>query len=108
MTAVAGVSDTVVLAILPNRFRVLVESDPEGNGSLLSGFPHVTETGFPHVVLSGPFTPPGLRTVDLTVTAQSDLTPVPEPITMVLGGTGLLALAYAGRTRLFGRQSDAN
>jgi hypothetical protein len=33
---------------------------------------------------------------------------VPEPMTMVLGGTGLLALAYAGRRRLFGRQSEAN
>jgi hypothetical protein len=31
-------------------------------------------------------------------------TPVPEPITMFLGGTGLLALGYAARKRLFGRQ----
>lgn len=30
-----------------------------------------------------------------------DLAPVPEPITMFLGGTGLLTLAYAGRRRLF-------
>jgi hypothetical protein len=29
-------------------------------------------------------------------------TPVPEPITMFLGGTGLLALAFAARKRLFG------
>jgi hypothetical protein len=28
--------------------------------------------------------------------------PVPEPITMFLGGTGLLALGYAARKRLFG------
>jgi hypothetical protein len=32
---------------------------------------------------------------------------VPEPITMFLGGTGLLALAYAARKRLFGRQQLA-
>ncbi len=30
-------------------------------------------------------------------------TPVPEPITMFLGGTGLLALGYAARKRLFSR-----
>jgi hypothetical protein len=30
-------------------------------------------------------------------------TPAPEPVTMFLGGTGLLALAYAGRKRLFSR-----
>ncbi|MDO8479292.1 MAG: PEP-CTERM sorting domain-containing protein [Candidatus Rokubacteria bacterium] len=32
------------------------------------------------------------------------LTPVPEPITMFLGGTGLLLLGYAARKRLFGGQ----
>jgi hypothetical protein len=31
-------------------------------------------------------------------------TPVPEPLTMFLGGTGLLALGYAARKRLFGGQ----
>ena len=31
-------------------------------------------------------------------------TPVPEPMTRFLGGTGLLALGYAARKRLFGRQ----
>ena len=30
-------------------------------------------------------------------------TPVPEPVTMFLGGTGLLFLAYGARRRLFGR-----
>lgn len=30
-------------------------------------------------------------------------TPIPEPMTMFLGGTGLLALGYAGRKRLFSR-----
>jgi hypothetical protein len=33
---------------------------------------------------------------------SGDCTPVPEPITMFLGGTGLLTLGYAARKRLFG------
>ena len=33
--------------------------------------------------------------------SNSACTPAPEPITMFLGGTGLLALGYAGRKRLF-------
>jgi hypothetical protein len=32
-------------------------------------------------------------------------TPVPEPMTMLLGGTGLLALGYVGRKRLFRSES---
>jgi hypothetical protein len=102
---VSGVSDIVLLQILSDGFRVLFESDPDFAGGVIptQGLPQVTETGSPQVVLSGPFTLPGLGTIDLTVTAQSDLTPVPEPMTMVLGGTGLLALAYAGRRRLFGQ-----
>src|SRR5262249_37333970 len=35
-----------------------------------------------------------------TSSTNCSATPVPEPITMFLGGTGLLALAYAGRKRL--------
>jgi hypothetical protein len=40
----------------------------------------------------------------LSGSAGSDTgcTPVPEPITMFLGGTGLLTLGYAARKRLFG------
>jgi len=36
-----------------------------------------------------------------SITSQSACTPVPEPITMFLGGTGLLILGYAARKRLF-------
>jgi PEP-CTERM motif len=39
-----------------------------------------------------------IQTINIT------LTPVPEPITMFLGGTGLLLLGYAARKRLFGGQ----
>jgi hypothetical protein len=37
------------------------------------------------------------------LTGTMDSTVVPEPVTMFLGGTGLLMLGYAGRKRLFGR-----
>ena len=33
---------------------------------------------------------------------NSNCTPAPEPITIFLGGTGLLGMAWAGRKRLFG------
>jgi PEP-CTERM motif-containing protein len=36
-----------------------------------------------------------------SATSDTSCTPVPEPITVFLGGTGLAALAYAGRKRLF-------
>jgi hypothetical protein len=34
--------------------------------------------------------------------AESGCTPVPEPVTMFLGGTGLLVMGYVARKRLFG------
>jgi hypothetical protein len=61
-------------------------------GSGCSGF-----VGGPGSGGSGPpFNSPG--------NAGCTATPVPEPITMFLGGTGLLALGYAARKRLFGGQ----
>ena len=39
---------------------------------------------------------------NVATTSNSACAPVPEPITMFLGGTGLLALGYAARKRLFG------
>jgi hypothetical protein len=46
-----------------------------------------------------------ILTLDAGSTTAGDLnsTVVPEPITMFLGGTGLLVFAYVGRRRLFGR-----
>jgi hypothetical protein len=35
--------------------------------------------------------------------SNTNCTPVPEPLTVFLGGTGLVALAFAGRKRLFSR-----
>jgi hypothetical protein len=61
------------------------------------------ENGLPQVAFSTSLPLVGGGSFDLTVTTQSDLEPVPEPITMFLGGTGLISLAYAGRRRLFGR-----
>jgi hypothetical protein len=62
-------------------------------GSGCSGF-----VGGPGTGGSGPpFNSPGNAGCAAT-------TPVPEPITMFLGGTGLLALGYAARKRLFGGQ----
>ena len=45
----------------------------------------------------------GQTNFDLVTLNATAATPVPEPITMFLGGTGLLALGYAARKRLFGR-----
>lgn len=59
-------------------------------GSGCSGF-----VGGPGTGGSGP--PFGDANAGCTAT-----TPVPEPITMFLGGTGLLTLGYAARKRLFG------
>jgi hypothetical protein len=41
----------------------------------------------------------------INYSGSSQLAPVPEPVTMFLGGTGLLGLAYAARRRLFDRQA---
>jgi hypothetical protein len=61
------------------------------------------------VVASFQFIPPKSLTVlttdgEVNSTSYSGtLTATPEPTTMLLGGSGLIALAYAARKRLFGR-----
>ena len=44
---------------------------------------------------------------NVDTTPNSACAPVPEPITMFLGGTGLLALGYAARKRLFGARLES-
>jgi hypothetical protein len=44
-----------------------------------------------------------LSQTSIDVPLQQGGAPVPEPMTMFLGGTGLLALGYAARKRLFSR-----
>ena len=80
--------------------------------------------GFDTIVFTGgitlndlTITPTGPTSFDIAVGPNGDkiiasnieqltfsaVEPAPEPITMFLGGTGLISLAYAGRRRLFGR-----
>jgi hypothetical protein len=93
----AGLSDLVIVRTfssitgLPVGFQVSFQSDTE------TGLPNpgnltamIVETGLPQVVLSGAFGLPVVGTVDLTVTAQSDLEAVPEPSTLLLFGSTLL------------------
>ncbi len=55
-----------------------------------------------HVTYSGSCSGFVDGTLKGSATSDTSCTPVPEPMTMFLGGTGLLALGYAARKRLFG------
>ena len=100
----AGISDLIILRTfssvtgLPVGFQVSFQSDTE------TGIPNprnltktIVETGLPQTVLSGAFVLPVVGSVDLTVTAQSDLDPVPEPSTLLLFGSGLAGVATLWR-----------
>ena len=57
-------------------------------------------------VISGAGLPPltgSSASVDSALSTSPGGPSVPEPVTMFLGGTGLLMLTYAARRRLFGR-----
>jgi len=72
-----------------------------------AAFSNTASAGF--TMLAGPFGYSITDRLNLTLgpnaSTSDDLqsTVVPEPITMFLGGTGLLVLGYAARRRLFGR-----
>lgn len=95
-----GVSDLLELRTFTAGFLVSFQSDGE------TGIPNpggltatLVETGLPQTLLSGAFTLPVVGPVDLTVTGQSDLDPVPEPATMLLFGTALAGAGLAARWR---------
>ena len=102
------VCDAFTPKVLPNGTLTLVLNETIGTGTLLSGNLAASikaeyckvGTGIGTTGLGCPQTQnAGITSRDITLTP---VTPVPEPITMFLSGTGLLLLGYAARKRLFG------
>jgi hypothetical protein len=94
-----GVSDLLTLRTfsVPGGalvgFQVSFQSDGEMGVDRPSGsIVLIPETGHPQIALDGDFTLPLVGSVDLTVTTQSDLDPVPEPSTLLLFGSSLLGM----------------
>jgi hypothetical protein len=83
---------------LTGAFQVSFESDTEGPLTAPPGVVTtlIPETGLPQVVFSGSLP---LLSVDLTITALSELEAVPEPTTLLLWGTTLTGLGLAARWR---------
>jgi hypothetical protein len=99
-----GVSDLLELRTFsgsgptaaPVGFQVSFQSDGEMGITNPGGLTAViVENGLPQTLLSGAFTLPVVGSVDLTVTGQSDLDPVPEPSTLLLFGSSLLGMGGA-------------
>jgi hypothetical protein len=95
-----GVSDLITArafvsgSALTGAFQVSFQSDTEVGLSLPVGVVTtlIPETGLPQVVFSGSLP---LLGIDLTITALSDLEPVPEPTTLLLWGSSLTGLGLA-------------
>lgn len=79
---------------LTGAFQISFDSDTEGPLNAPPGVVTtlIPETGLPQVVFSGSLPLIGL---DLTITALSDLDPVPEPTTLLLFGTTVVGLGLA-------------
>lgn len=88
---------------LTGAYQVSFESDTEGALTAPPGVVTtlIPETGLPQMVFSGSLPLVG---VDLTITALSDLDPVPEPMTLLLFGTTIAGLGLARWRR--GRQEQ--
>src|SRR5690242_1331564 len=89
---------------LSGAYEVSFQSDTEGALTAPTGVVTtlIPETGLPQMVFSGSLPLVG---VDLTITALSDLDPVPEPATLLLFGTTIASLGLAGwRQRRWGEQ----
>jgi PEP-CTERM motif len=106
------VCDAFTPKVLPDATLTLILNETIGTGTLLSGnlaasikaeYCKVgtgTGTGTTPTLGCPQSQNSGITSRDITLSP----TPVPEPITMFLSGTGLLLLGYAARKRLFGGQ----
>jgi hypothetical protein len=88
---------------LTGAYQVSFDSNTEGGLTAPPGVVTtlIPETGLPQVVFSGSLPLVG---VDLTITALSDLDPVPEPATLLLFGSTIASLGFLVRRR--GRQDQ--
>ena len=109
LTDSGGISDLISArafvsgTTLTGAYQVSFESDTEGALTAPPGVVTtlIPETGLPQVVFSGSLPLVG---VDLTITALSDLEPVPEPTTLLLFGTTIASMGLLARWRRGGQR----
>jgi hypothetical protein len=109
LTDSGGISDLISArafisgTTLTGAYQVSFESDTEGALTAPPGVVTtlIPEMGLPQVVFSGSLPLVG---VDLTITALSDLEPVPEPTTLLLFGTTIASMGLLARWRRGGQR----